>query len=399
MANNLTASNKEKWDKELQIELEKNLTGLDICKIHGNLDGYDIIDKPYMSKHLGQSYTKGTNFTVQDITSTNEQLSLDQVKCVPLLIDKVDMVQNFYSARQNLSPTIAEDLRRGMDAKILDQYDQAASDIDDGDIGGTSGVSAVVTPSNVAKLFSSAGKKLNNLSVGLSDRFAIISPTILEYMQLYIGGKDTMFGDQVLQRGRVGSAFGFDVYLSQNLTFTSRWTPANNPTAADTVTINGVVFTFQATLGVVPGALHIGTATANTLTNMVAALNAPGTAIADATETGYIAITLANQVLLEGIVATDGTTYLGIEHVGGGEVAVAASETADLWSLETVHCLFGKRGAIDFGMQRSPEIGFNQEPKLLPGSGNLVAWDMFGVKTFLRNKDMLVDVNCDSSSW
>jgi hypothetical protein len=116
-------------------------------------------------------------------------------------------------------------------------------------------------------------------------------------------------------------------------------------------------------------------------------LNAPGTS-----SSTYEAVSQDNQRLLEGVVATDGTTYLGLEVIGGGELTVSASETNDPWTVKTVHNLFGQIGATSIGLQATPSVGFNQEPKRLPGSGNLVAWDLYGFKTWLRNKDRLVDV-------
>lgn len=396
MANSLTDLNREVWEKELQIELEKNLVALDICNPNTNVKDSDTIHKPYMSRFYGQTYTKGTNFTVQDATATDEYLSINKAECVPILIDQVDKVQNSYDARTFLTPQIITDLNRKIDANIFSDYDLATSAVDDGSIGGTSGVSAVISQSNVNRIFTAAAKKLNNLSVPVDQRFAVISPTVLEYLQLYTSGKDTQFGDDVLERGYVGRRFGFEIYVSQNLTFTARWTPANDPTATvDAITINGVTLHFVSTIGSVAGnVLCAATTTANTIDNLVTLLNAPGTT----TSTG-VALSQDDIRKLEGIVATDGTTYLGIEHVGGGEVAVSAVEANDPWTLNTVHCLFGRKGATDLALQVSPNIGFNQEPKLLPGSGNLVAWDMYGWKTWTRNKDMIVDVKLDSSSW
>lgn len=394
MANSLTALNKEMWEKEMQLELEKALTALDICKVHRNLKDGDTINKPYINKFRGQTYTKGSDLSMQDINATNEQLSIATAECVPVYIDKIDEVQNSYDLRSTMSVRAAYDLKRKMDAAILSDYDQATSVVYDSDIGGTSAVSAVVNASNINRLFSAGSRKLDNLNVPDNDRFAVVSPSIVEFLRLYFGGKDSAFGDTVSANGLVGSVFGFKVYKSTNLTYTARWTPADNPSNAQTITIAGVTFTFVTAIGTTAGNVLIGSTTADTLDNLVALLNDQGT-----TSATQVALSAASRVALEGIVATDGTTYLGIEFVGGGEVAVTTSVAADPWSLETVHCLFGRKGSIDIGLQRSPEIGFNQEPKRLPGSGNLIAWDLYGWKTFTDMKDEIVDVRVESSTF
>jgi len=386
MANSLTALNRELWAKEMQLMREKSLTAKFVTDYKTVADG-DRINKPYRNKLKAVDYTKGTDLTMQDITATNEYLDVDQIKAVPIFIDKIDQVQNSYNTRREYAKDMQFDLNRGIDAKVLSEYDNATSDVDDADFGGSSGTSVTVDPSNVNRLFTAAGRKLTNYRVSPQGRFAVISPSVLENLQLYLGGKDTDFGEKVGMNGYVGSRFGFEIFVSQNLTYTARWTPADNPTADATITINGVVLTFKASPASA-GEVDIGTDTATTIDNIVTLLNAPGTT----TATG-IAVSAADQVKLEGIVATDGTTYLGIEHVGGGEITVATSESADPWSKQTVHCLFGQKKAITLGVQALPNVGFNQEPKLIPGSGNLIAWTLYGVKTFADGADALVDVN------
>jgi len=342
MANTLTDLNKEVWAREMQLELEKSLVAMQICKKSPeSLDGVDTINKPYRSRHLMQTYTPGTDFSAQDLTGTNEQLSINQYKVVPAYIDAVAKLQSGYDFMGEYGRDFVEDLKRGIDAAILSDYDQATSTVSDGDFGGTSGVRVAVTPSNVNKLFSLAGKKLNNLHVGQNNRFAVISPSVLENLQVYTGGVGSRLGDKVLDNGFVGSRFGFDIYVSANLTWTGRWTPANLPSDTQTITIAGVTFTFETGTPTNAGDIKSVTDVATTLDNVVASLNAPGTSVSGT----FVAVTLANQVLLEGIVATDGTTYLGIEHVGGGELVVATSDTADPWSLELVHCVFGQKNA------------------------------------------------------
>jgi hypothetical protein len=317
---------------------------------------------------------------------------VNTAECVPIYIDKIDQVQNTYEARNEFTPYMMEDLKQLIDAKILGEYANANSYIDDGSIGGTAGVSAVINAANINRVFAAAGKKLDNLHVPDDMRFAAVSPSVLELLKLYTGGKDTVFGDDVLANGLVGNRFGFKIYKSTNLTFTGRWTPADNPSNGATITIAGVTFTFVSSIGTTPGNVLIGASTAATLDNLVALINAPTTTTAQG-----VALSQDSCATLKGIVATDGTTYLGVTFVGGGEVAVTTSEVADVWSLQTVHCLFGKVGATELAMQAAPQIGFNQEPKRLPGSGNLIAWDLYGYKTWNRHKDLLVDVRVDSS--
>jgi hypothetical protein len=389
MSNSLTALNKEMWEKELQINLQKRLVALEIADVISGIKDGDTINKPYMNRLSSKTYTKGSDFTVYDATATNEQLTIDKAECSPVYVDQIDNIQNSYSTRQWFTEEAVTALKRRIDGNLLAEYDNANSIVDAGDVGGVDGVAITASVSNIAQAFMAAGKYLDNLNVSEERRFAVVSPTVASILELYVQGKDTMAGDEALMKGAgyIMNRFGFYVRKSTNLTYTAVWTPADQPSDGDTITINGVTLTFETGAIDTAGKVKSETSVAITLDNLVSALNAPGTS-----SSTYEAVSQDNQRLLEGVVATDGTTYLGLEVIGGGELTVSASETNDPWTVKTVHNLFGQIGATSIGLQATPSVGFNQEPKRLPGSGNLVAWDLYGFKTWLRNKDRLVDV-------
>lgn len=394
MANSLTALNKEVWARKMQEILEKELVAMSICRtdLRSLLSDGDTIHKPYRSEMRTANYTKGTAVTVQDVTATDESLSVGTTKVVAFYIDSIDKVQNSYSTMSEFATDAQRKLNRAIDRDILSDYDQATSSVDDGDIGGTSGSSAVINSSNINRIFSAAGRKLNVLNVGKNNRFAIISPSVLEQIQLYTAGKDTGFGDSVLENGLVGNRFGFEIYVSNNLTNTARWTPANNPSNGDTITIAGVTFTFVSSIGSTAGNVLIAGSTALTLDNLVALINDQGT-----TSANQVALSDASRAILDGIVATDGTTYLGIEFVGGGEVAYTNSEVNDPWSVETVHCVFGQKGATDLVVQSAPNMEMKEVADKL--GANVLCWTLYGYKTFADGAKKLVDVKIDSSSF
>jgi flagellar capping protein FliD len=85
---------------------------------------------------------------------------------------------------------------------------------------------------------------------------------------------------------------------------------ATNPTNNDTISINGVTFTFKSTLGTNPGNIKICSSVAKTIANFVNAFNTPGTSISEATDAGFVAFSAADQAKLKNITATNGTTYI-----------------------------------------------------------------------------------------
>lgn len=393
MANNFTALRWEEWASEVQDNLYPTVTAMDFAKIV-EMEGADTVNKPYINKPLVQTYTPGSDFSVTDYSGTNEQLLIDTVEVSPIYIDKVDEVLSNYSIRSDYTNEIIQTLAVRLDAKVFSEYDNFTHDVDNGNIGGTAGTSISINASNVRAALAAAATKLDNANVPQAGRMAILSPSTCSALALSAANQDMpRVSEDAFSRGYVGYYFGFYVYKSANLTWTGRWTPADNPSADATISIKGVTLTFKASPSAA-GEVDIGGSTAATIDNIVTLLNDPGTT----TATG-IALSVEDQAKLTGLVATDGTTYLGIEFVGGGEVAVTSSESADPWSLETVHNVLGQRGRIHLGLAPVPKLGFNQEPKRMPGSGNLVGSIDYGLKTFTRDKDYLVDLNISGADF
>lgn len=361
-----------------------------------NLKNGDTVHRPYRSSLLVQSYTKGTAVTVQDVTATDESLSVGTTKIVPFYVDDLDQLQNKWDTVNSFADDAGRELEAFIDGDFLGEVVNATDTIDDGDIGGTAGNAIVLSTANVLKVFAAASKKLTNQmkggKMGMSDRFAVITPTVLQVLTEYLAGKDTALADKVGENGKIGMFLGFELYLSVNTRYTATWTPADQPSDGDTLTINSVVFTFETGAIDTAGKVKSETSTAVTLDNLVAALNAPGTS-----SSTYSAVSAANQKLLQGLVATDGTTYVSIVMEGAGEVTVAASAAADVWSATTAHLMFGKKKCVDLVIQKEPNVVFKDVQDKL--GRNVLPWTLYGLKTFVEGAQMMVNVQLDASQF
>jgi hypothetical protein len=393
MANELTAFSPEYWSKRMQIIRFKEpvFRALASYEERAMLKNGDTVHRPYRSRMNVQSYTKGTAVTVQDVTATDEYLSVDTTKVVPFYVDDLDDLQNKWPTVNQFADDAGKELFNFIDADFLSEVVNSTSSIDDGDVGGTTGTSIDLTVSNIAKMFASAGKKLDRQNVDRKSRFAVISPTVHQLLLEKMDGKDTQLGDSIGMNGQIGKYMGFELFLSNALYWTGRWTPANQPTDADTITIAGVVYHLVTTIGAVAGNVLVETNTATTLDNLVDAINNP-----TVTSAKHVAISAADQKILEGITAVDGTTYLGITWKGGSEAVVSASEANDPWSLQTVYGLFGEKGAIDLVIQQEPKVVFKEVQDKL--GKNVIPWTLYGKKTFTEGAKALVKVSIDSST-
>jgi len=276
------------------------------------------------------------------------------------------------------------------------QYSNARQYISAGDMGETGTGVFVPSTANIAQLFTVASRKLNAYDVGQPGRFAIVGSRLQELLRLYVGGRETGFGETVGANGVIGKRFGFDLIYSNNLPFSATYTPANQPTAAQTFAIAGVTFTWQTTIGSTAGAVLSETDVATSVTHATSAINDTAES-GDTTAVDWVPVSKRNRWLLNkaGIVATDGTTAVTI--VGYGDIVVATSDSDDPWSAETQYPLFGIKGAINMVVQKSPNVVFKEVSNML--GKNVFVWNLYGLKTFEEDKDALVYAKINTHSW
>jgi hypothetical protein len=79
------------WSKVMQEVRYKELVAMAITKVElrSTLKDGDTVHEPYRSTIVGQSYTKGTAFTVQDISATDDTLVVNISRVVPFYLDDV----------------------------------------------------------------------------------------------------------------------------------------------------------------------------------------------------------------------------------------------------------------------------------------------------------------------
>ncbi len=396
MANALTAFNPEYWTPTMQETFFKESVALGVASVElrADLRDGDTLHQPYGSYARVQTYTKGTDITVKDVSATDDYLTVDTAKVASFYVDDIDKVQNKYDAIKEFASGAMRQLNNVLDQAVFAQYVNAGTTLTGISIGEAAG-GIVMTAANTANIFTAAGRVLNTKKRLSGERFALIGPRMLETIQQYVGGRETGFGDTVSDNGKVANRFGFGLRLSNNLPFTATLTTSSAIADAETVTINGVVFTFKDTTTGVAGQVYSGGTDAATTTNLVNAINGAGTPSA----TTYVEVSAEDRQLLEesGFVATDNTTNIGL--VGYGDIVVSETmgQAANVWSSQFQYALMGVTGSIGLVTQVTPNVVFRDAQLRL---GKYVhPWMLYGVHTFERMKGNLVAVKFDVSSW
>ena len=398
MSNSLSAGFSQYWSRRMsrkhyQIDVFRGFASFEE---QDKLTKGDRVHRPYRSDLNVVSYVRGTSVNLQDLTDTDEYLLVDQAKIVPFYVDDLDALQHNYKIQNEYADDAAVKLGNVIDGAVLAEVVNATSSVDDGTLGGTSGNPIVVTTSNVMQLFSNAGTKLDLLNIEQDNRFAVVSPQVYQKLWEYLAGKDMPKTYDIGRSGYVGDYAGFQIFKSNASYWTATLALATTPTNTDTVTINGVTFTFVSSIGSTAGNVLIDGSAANSNTHLAALINTPGTTTANG-----VALSAADQIKIGKISATAGATSTALvgKGIGYAQVSETLTDTTDGWTAnkQIQHLMFGRKNATDIVIQKRPNVEVKEVPDKL--GKNILPWTLYGIKTFKEGTDMLVDVKVKSSSF
>ena len=402
MANSVSSLNPYFWAKEAQRSLfvENKAMAIANTTLRNLVAGEgSTVYRTIVSYPASATYTPGTDITGSTVTGSSETLSISTWLASKVTIDDTENVQSIIELGTNISNKMMKDHNNRIEQVVLAEVSNAKWSLDDGNVGGTAGNNAIVTTNTVPQFFIAADTKLDAIDAPKAGRTAVIGGHFLGMLKLQQAGRQTVFGDGVNTRGVVTNLFGWDILYSNNLPYSATLTIATNPTAGDTITIAGVTFTFAATL-TIAGNLHICSDAANTVANMVVALNALDTAITENTNTGYQVISAEDIFLLRdkrrlSAVATSATVTT---IAGYGDIVVSETLTApaDVWGAQKQTALFCVKGCVDIIVQIPPKIEVTRDPDQF--SDIVKSLLGYGKKTYADGAREMVKVSIDAST-
>lgn len=224
---------------------------------------------------------RGSDMTVRDVSDTTETLTVDKQFGIVISINDWDELQSAYGLAMTYGNQYGEIMKSQMDADVLYEVVNSFSTVDAGDTGGTAWQGIDLSTSNVLNTVMAATKKLHTANVWDTDFVAAVSPKFENIIGLYYGAKVTDLGDDVSLNGYFNKIAGFKLYSTNNLTCSAVLALGVQPTANDTVTIQGVTFTFVSSIGATAGNVLIGADVDATRTNLATLINAPWTTTAN----------------------------------------------------------------------------------------------------------------------
>lgn len=381
MANNLDAFTPEYWSARTQRLLKKKLIAREIANMEeqATLRDGDMVHRPYYSDVVVNDYTKGVDVTVQDVTATDEYLTVNKSKEATVYIDAIDVKQNKYDAANKYIDRMTYALKKDIDGNFLKEVVNAEFTMDDGDMGGTAGNPVTVTVANAFKLFTLTEAKMNANDIeDTKPRFFVITPDVKAAIQQtnLVNGfnqADAALRGTLKGMGYLGTWGNFNIFVSNNVAHTNKVT-VSSLAADDTLTINGATITFKSS-----------PATAGQCKPTKAALVAMINGAGGSDYKDFDAADRAKLISVNASASDDGTDVI---IATSGSVSYAQSGVT--LGGEVAHCWAGQYGCTDMVIQKDVEIQKNKEPKKT--GYNYLAWTLYGIKTFKEGRERCINV-------
>lgn len=300
-----------------------------------------------------RTVTRGAASTIDTITDSSEFLTVNLEKEAVFYVSDGEVTQTGpLNPGEEIGKQVGVKVAVDLDARCFAEVLNALYAFDNGDLTTTASTGTPITLSSttVPQMVTRMPAKLrfkNNQEIITNMVFVVDSYGASDVAQ-YLLGKNIDLAGYVFKNGYTGDISNAQLFISENLTGTVVLTTTGVFSDAETVTLNGVVFTAKTVLGATAGNFLIGANAAASLTNLTALINAPGTTTAQG-----VALSTADQLSVTDtykFVATTTATAMTVNGTGSGRIT--ASETAANASLVSyINAYFGKKGAIDLVVQ------------------------------------------------
>ena len=346
MANTLTSLRKIHYSKNIEANLHDTLIMNDLARDHSDEfpDGitFEVPQIAYqqVGNYSGTLATKG-------ITSQKSTLTMDLVPIVSWAYDDVDKLKDSWDVLARVDTNSVYKLKQQMEGDFFSQYASARYR--------NATPTAVLSTSTAYSTVSAAVATLVHAGVNPDEICVVVDAFTADMLAQQAISSTFTLSDSSFQRGYTGQKIaGAMLYRNQNLTATYTFDIATQPTAGDTITINGVTFTFVSSIGTTPWNILIETDANTTCGYLINAINQASTGVAQSgAGTKFIPLTDDNADFLTGMTATDGTNlFTMVSKHGYRPVSSNMTNASNDWQAVYTHALVMAKGAFSVAYRR-----------------------------------------------
>lgn len=210
---------KEDWEVKLQEQLDEQVFWKDICRV--DYTDTKVLHNPYQNDATASAYTRGNQYTYNDITVTDETVDINTAYVSPEFIDRADLAQTGYDMQMERAVRQAQALMERIETSVLAEYTNAGNTITNASIGGAAG-SIALSSTNVDDVIRAIRREIVK-DAGLTQLkrnggFIVWRPEDFEKVVAFAQANGFRVADDALSSGTVVQMMGFTHYESNLLT-------------------------------------------------------------------------------------------------------------------------------------------------------------------------------------
>lgn len=391
---------KPQFDNTYEEIFQKVLVGKQICntRFESVLSyGASVARVSYdISGVYVRDVVRGSASTIDALSDSAETLTINIEKEAVFYISDGEATQaGPLNPGEVIGQQIAIKVAANLDWKIFQQVTNAAQTFDNGDLTTliSSGTPITLTATTVPQMVTRMPAKIRRgTNVPITNMALVVDAYAASDIEQFLLGKQFAIVESVFQNGYAGPIATASVYVSENLTSSSTLALSVAPTDGDTVSVNGVSFTFNTTLTTNPGSVLISGSAAAAGANLMALLNTPST-----TTTYGTALSTANANIIDQITQVIATTASNkVNLTGAGRLVLAGTltNTNNTWQSNMIHAYYGKIGAIDLVLQNLKEVDMRITADRR--GTNVFSSYLGGIRTFSDGAKKFLDVQIAS---
>lgn len=208
------------WATKLQERLDKPQNFKEICRV--DISNKRVLNNPYNTDPTVQTGTRGSAYTHQDYTLTNESITISTFKILPMLIDRADLAQTTYTDQMEMAELQATLLNEALEAGMLAEHAQWTN-FDNASIGGAAG-NITVTISNIDDIIRGIKREIREANgqelMNRNGVFIVWRPADFELLEAYVQQNGFSTADMALKDGTLPGLryMGVDHYVSNSHT-------------------------------------------------------------------------------------------------------------------------------------------------------------------------------------
>jgi hypothetical protein len=207
----------EVWSKKLQKIFDKQAVFASIVNrdFEGEIkNAGDTVQIRTFGDITINDYTRNSTIAYQDLSDPMDTLLIDQQKYFAFKLDDLDKAQANINILEGYAQRAAVAIRNVIDKRLHGHY----TNVDAGNVLGTSGSPITLTTANVYGYMVDMAKLMDEADIPAEDRHLVVNPEVKALLlQSNAFLRSTQLGDKVVANGAIGTLAGFQVHVSTNM--------------------------------------------------------------------------------------------------------------------------------------------------------------------------------------